>query len=289
MGGHGPGALAESTGLNDHDRLGPGEVSGRAHELAGVRDPFDVHQNASGVRVAPEVIDEVAEVDLDHRAHGNERGEPDVLVDGHVENGGAEGPALGEERHAPGLRDLGEERAVQMDPWPDDAEAVRADDTNPVLASNLEDLVLERLSRGSGLLEAGREDDDPLHSRLTALLDQLADRLRGSGNDREVDRFGDGAHVGVGLDAKDLRFVIVDEVGLALELTGREVRGDRKAHRPLGVAGPEDRDGLRLEHLVQVVRDHGFPPRFFTRLANRRSPRPGVVRSSRPDRPSAML
>jgi len=62
--GRGAGGLARTPGFHGDHRLVARRGSRRRHELAGAGDGLDVQQDRARARVAPEVIEQIAEVDI---------------------------------------------------------------------------------------------------------------------------------------------------------------------------------------------------------------------------------
>ena len=66
-------------GLDDHDRLDPRGGAGRRHELAGIVDRLDVEQDGPRAAVDGEIVEQIAEIDIDlvserdHRRKTNRR------------------------------------------------------------------------------------------------------------------------------------------------------------------------------------------------------------------------
>ena len=85
----------------------------RREERPGVADRLHVDDDALGVRVVAEVVDQVAPADVEHRPDRDERAEPDVLAQAPVEDRRAERPALAEEPDAAGPGHLAGERGVE--------------------------------------------------------------------------------------------------------------------------------------------------------------------------------
>jgi hypothetical protein len=107
--GVGSGSLGSSLGasrLDDDDRFGQRHFAGSGEERPGVADRFHVDDDALGVRIVSQIIDEVAPVHVQHRADRDEGTEADVLAQAPVEDGGAQRAALADEAHtaAPGDR-----------------------------------------------------------------------------------------------------------------------------------------------------------------------------------------
>ena len=70
--GGGLGGGLGAAGLDDDDRLGQGDLARRREERPGVADRFHVDDDALRVGIVAQEIDQVAPVDVEHRADGDE-------------------------------------------------------------------------------------------------------------------------------------------------------------------------------------------------------------------------
>ena len=77
-------------GLDHHHRLGPGRHAQRAHEAAGIMNVVQVQQDALGLVVVNEVIEDLAKIEVDAVTHRNDAGKADALGVGPVEHGSAQ-------------------------------------------------------------------------------------------------------------------------------------------------------------------------------------------------------
>ena len=127
MRGRRGGRFGKAAGFISDDGLGPGESPGRGHEPARIADRFDVEENGLGLFVLAQVVDQIGETDIDGVPDGDEMGEPQLLLDGPVQDGRAEGSRLGDESDLPGLGHGPGEAGVQLLPGHDDPQAVRPD------------------------------------------------------------------------------------------------------------------------------------------------------------------
>ena len=81
-------ACAGPAGLDDDDRLGQGDLARRRQEGPRVADRLHVDDDAVGVRVVAQVVDDVAPADVEHRAERHDRAEADALGRAPVQDGG---------------------------------------------------------------------------------------------------------------------------------------------------------------------------------------------------------
>ena len=128
------------------------------------------------LRVVAQVINQVAPVDIEHGADGDEGAEADVFAQAPVENGGAEGAALAEEADGAGLGDGAGEGGVEAGLRHHDAQAVGADEAHLALARFRDDLPLELDARGAGFFEAGGNDDGALDAGGDAFCESGRER-----------------------------------------------------------------------------------------------------------------
>ena len=253
------GRLGEPSGLVGDDGLCPGEGAGGRHELPGPVDGLDVEDDGLGLLVLAEVVDEIAEVDVEGVADGHEVGEADLLLQGPVEDRGAQGARLGNEGDVPFFgHGLGEAR-VELVAGRDDAQAVGPDDPHALgAAQGLPDLVLEGLALGPRLPESGRGDDDPEDARVAAFPDEAGDLAGRRADDGQVGRLRDILDVGDAGDPHDGLAHGADGVDDPAEAAADEIDEDLAADA-LGVGGDADEgDALGLEDLIERLNGHGF-------------------------------
>ncbi len=84
--GGGTSAGLVPAGLDHDDLLGPADAAGGAEELAHVADRLHVQDDAARGRVVGEVVDQVGEIDVEHRADADEAAEADVRLPRPVED-----------------------------------------------------------------------------------------------------------------------------------------------------------------------------------------------------------
>lgn len=84
-----------------------------ADEFLRIPDPLHIEHNALRIRVIAQEIDQVPEIDIDHRAEGCKEAEADMSMHGPVEDGAPQGPALGDEGDPPRFRTGFQKRGVE--------------------------------------------------------------------------------------------------------------------------------------------------------------------------------
>ena len=89
-----------ATALDDHDRLAAADAAGQPGEAARIAEGLDVEQRDRGSRVALPVLEEVVGRDVGAVADRGEGGDAEPAVGREVDQGEAEGAALGDEADA---------------------------------------------------------------------------------------------------------------------------------------------------------------------------------------------
>ena len=247
------GRLLGAAGLDDDDRLGQRHLARRRQEGPRVADRLHVDEDALGMRVVAEVVDQVAPADVEHRPDRDEGAEADVGPQAPVEDRGAEGPALAEEgdlaRPGHGVGD----RGVQAGHRAHHPEAVRADDPHPAAPRLVHDPALELLAFGPDLLESGRDDDGRPDPGLDTLADQVGHRRRGRGHDGQIDRVGHVPDAGMGFDPQHARPLRIDGEDGPAERAAEQVPHDRPADAAGLLGRPDDGDVLGREERLQAA------------------------------------
>src|SRR5215204_3544918 len=253
MGGRRLACGLRASGFDHYYRLGQGGLAGRREERAGVTDGLHVDDDALRVRVVAEVVDQISPAHVHHRAHADERREPDVLHKALVQDGREQSPALTQKSHVARAGDGAGESGVEARGWFHYAEAVGTDDPHPAPPGLLEDLALELCPLGPSLPETGRDNYGPLDTSLHTLADNLWHRRRRSDDERKVHpgrHFGDGR---VGLYAEYARPVRVHGEDRPAERAAHEVPHDRAPHAPGPLARPDHSHRLGTEDGVQLL------------------------------------
>jgi hypothetical protein len=185
-----PGGLAETAGLVSDDRLGAGEGPCGRHEPPGVTDRLDVENDRAGVRLAVEVVDEIAK-DIEQVADGNERRKADALLRRPVDDGVAEPSGLRNEGDVADQRPAHDGAGVQIGMWRDDTERIGADDPEAIeLGRDLPNCPLHQAAGLAHLAKPLREDHRARDAGLAARAHQVGHRLRGPADQGEIERVG---------------------------------------------------------------------------------------------------
>ena len=186
MGKRGLGAGLAASALQDQDGLGLRGAAGRAHELARVAEALHVEQDHMGLGVASEMIQQVADIDIQGVAQGHHVGESQPVGRGPVEGGRGHGAGLRDQGDGAGRRHRPGETRVDPRGWRQHAEAVRTDDAQEVRTRGVQDRLPPDNARFVVAFEAGADD----HRRAATAPPKLGDQPRhgrcGCGDDGQV-------------------------------------------------------------------------------------------------------
>jgi len=272
MGGGGLGGGGGAARLDDHDRLGDGYLAGGGEEGAGVADGLHIDHDRVGARVVAQVVDQVAPVDIQHRADGDEMAEADVFLQAPVQDGGAQRAALADEANATQAGHPGGEGGVQAADGTHHAQAVGADDAHPAAPRDLEDLLLQGRARRPGLLEAGGDDDRAGDAQVGAFLDQAGDGRRRGDDHGQIGLLRHGLDVRVGADAQHAVALGIDRVDRPAEGAADQVPEDGATDAADALAGANHgniaREEDRIQGLAATATINQIAGRVDYRLAN---------------------
>ena len=140
-----------STYLQCDYRLDAGGGTQAAHEASRVMQALDVEQDAVGFRVGNQVIEDVAEVQIRGDPHGYHCRKADVVLFGPVEDRSTKRTRLGYQCQIAGTGIVVAEGCVEAVIGADEAETVRAQETDTVAVGDLQDLVFKFPARGTDL------------------------------------------------------------------------------------------------------------------------------------------
>ncbi len=248
--------------LDQDNRLDARGGAQRAHEAARVADAFDVHQDAVGVGVGDEEIEDLAEVHVGGGAHRNDAGKSDIVAGGPVQDGGAQRAGLRDEGDVAGVRRALVEGGVQPDGGAHDAEAVGADQSDVVAVRGLHQLPLQRGAGRAGLAETGGDDDRRFHAVDAAVFEDAGHALRRGGDHHQLDRLADLGDGGIGALSLHHGMAGVDRIQRALEAALQHVLEHDLADRVGAVAGAENGHRFGCEQGIEIVLAHdiALPP-----------------------------
>ena len=190
------GALRVAAGLDDHDRLDARGGARRRHELASVVDRLDVKQDGAGAAVDGEIVEQIAEIDIDLIAERDHRGEADRSLRRPFDEAGRDGSGLRDQRKVAALRHARCKAGVELDGRDDDPEAIGADEPQPVAAGGALGSLGERART---VAKARRDDNRGRDASGARCCDEARHLPRRRGNDNNI------RYVGQVRDASDRR------------------------------------------------------------------------------------
>jgi hypothetical protein len=177
-------AVSGAAGL-DHDHgLGARRGARHRHELARRLDRFDVEQDRARVRIARQVIEQVAEIDVEALADRDHVRKTDPARLGPNEHGGHQGPRLRDESDVACKRVGVREGGVEAEARRRQADAVRPKQTQQVRLRGA-----QRRSLFVGA-ETSSQDDRCTCAAPADLLDDRGDARRRRADDGQVRRLG---------------------------------------------------------------------------------------------------
>jgi hypothetical protein len=261
VGGGGLGALGHAAGLDGQHRLVAGGGAGRRDELAGVADGLDVEQDGADVRMGAQIVDGVAEVDVEVVAQGDEMREADAARRGPVQHRRAQGAGLADEGHLAGLGRLVQETGVETQAGHQQADAVRPQQAHPIFARRLQ----HRLLCGAPVLhrdlpEAGGDDHGGEHPAGAQGIDDPGHRLGRHADHRHVRGDGQGLDRRIGQNAGNRLVGRVHRHDRPFESALEQISHQQRADRARAVRGADDRDRRRRKQTIQIPSAHDVPP-----------------------------
>ena len=145
VGARGGCALRVPAGLDDDDRFCPGRGAGRGHEFRGVLNGLDVEQDRSGRAVGREVVEQIAEIDVDLISERYDRGKTQSAPRGPLDQARGNRAGLRNQRKVARMRHVCGETCIQPGSRCLDAQAIRPKQAHAVQARRLQCLVGERV------------------------------------------------------------------------------------------------------------------------------------------------
>ena len=122
------GALRMPPGLDDHDRLDARGGARRRHELAGIVDRLDVEQDGPRAAIDGEIVEQIAEIDIDLVSERNHRRETDRAFRGPFDQARRDGSGLRDQGEVAALRHARGKAGIELHRRNENAEAVGADE-----------------------------------------------------------------------------------------------------------------------------------------------------------------
>ena len=106
--------LRRAPRFDDDDGLGQRHFARGREKRPGVADRLHIDDDAFGVRIVAEMVDQIPPAHIEHRAEGGKHAEADVFLQAPVQNRRAERAALADEGHAAGSRHVRREGGVEF-------------------------------------------------------------------------------------------------------------------------------------------------------------------------------
>jgi len=248
-----PRALRVPARLDHDDRLRARRGARRRHELAGVGDRLDVEQDRPGAAVGGEIVEAVAEIDVDHVAERHQPREADPAPRRPFEKPRLDRAGLGDQREIAGRRVPGREAGVELCRRRHHAEAVRADEAQAVLAR----LDPRRLGKRAGAVAepCGHDHGARDAPSAGARNDPRDGRCRRHDHDQIRDRrqILDPGDAWLAVDVAVFR---VDEQDRPGKSRLAQVTQHGVPERPLPWARADERNRAWVEDLVEAVGRH---------------------------------
>lgn len=258
MRGGGPGTFGMATGLDHDHRLDAGGGTRRAHELPGRGHRLDIEEDRAGLGVGGEMIEKIAEVDVDHVAERDHGGEADRARLGPVENRGGDRAGLDDEGEVAHIGEAAGEAGVEMDAGHLHADAVGTNDPEEMRLGGIQRRLAERLAGDiPALAKAGSDDNRGPRAAPAELGDQSGHGRRRRRDHGEIGRRRQAGDVGIGPDALDRAPAGIDREHRAAEAGPEQVLGEDGADRARTFAGPDQRDRGGAEQSAEVALRHG--------------------------------
>ena len=247
VGGGGERGRRRASRLDHDDRLLQRDRPRRGEERTRVADRLYIDEDALRMRVAGQVVDQIAEADVQHRAQRGKGREAHVRFQAPVEDGSEQRAALAQKGHVALVRHRTGKRGVEPRAGVHHPQAVGANHANPRFSRDGHDLPLQLGPLGADLLEAGGDDDDAADACGGTLAHHPRDGGRGRHHHREVHLLGKRRQVGIGPDAEDVVPLRVHRIDGAAERIGKQVPEHRAPDAACAVAGADHRHAAGLE------------------------------------------
>jgi len=184
------------------------------------------------------------------------------------------------------LRHTGiQESCVQPEPGTDKPDAVWTEKAHVRAVRGVEQLAMQPLAFRTSLHEARRQDDSISDALFATIRDDLRDRARRRGNDRQIDVAGHIEDRAVACHSTDFLVLWIDRNEAALEVSGGQIRPDLRPDTVFCIAGAEQGDGFRIEKSMKWTSVekglHGVEPLGGDRAVNGEAERPSSDRPAR--------
>ena len=215
-----------------------------------------------GRLIEGEIVEEIAEIDIDHVADRNHMREAEAARRRPVDGGGHQRPGLADECKPAGQRREMSEACVDAFCRRNDPQAIRAENAHEVRFRGRERLSPKLGTLGAATLaEAGGEDDGGAGAAGAERGDDLRKGWRRRGDDRKIRDQGKLFDRTVVDGRSDRLLMRVDRQDRAGESCPEKVLRSHRADGARLIAGADQGDRFRFEESVEIARGHddGFP------------------------------
>ena len=250
-------------GLEDDDRLFPGNLAHLFNEVPAVIDALDVGHDDLYGGVFAKVLDIVLNLDIGGTATAYIAVESDASLIPGGNDSATDVASLRDEAKGAISDYHGEHEGPQVCRSTPEAHAVGADEADFTSAGYIQDFILESLAFLTGLGEAGGDDTASPDSPGDAVLHDRGHSRGRDDKDGEIDRFRDIGDAGISLVAEDRISVVIDRIDLTDEAIEDAGEGRKPPLVPV-IGGTDNGDGCRVEQGLQFPDYGGFAHSFFS-------------------------
>jgi hypothetical protein len=171
--------------LDDDDGFYARGGASRREKLTSVGNRFDVKRDRIGSVIEREMIEAIAEVDVNLVAERNDAGKADPIVVGPFDERRDDRTRLRNDGEIARARGLGKEARVETRARRENADAIGSDDAQAAGAGDISQLFGQRTL---AMAKSGRDDDCRRRTDRASLFRDFDDPFRGNGDDDEIGR-----------------------------------------------------------------------------------------------------
>ncbi len=243
--------------LDQDHRLDARGSTDAAHETARIAYAFDIKQNALGFGVRNQVIENLAEINIERRTKGNDTGKTDIVGLRPIQNRRAERPGLRDEGQIADIRTTLVESSIKADIRSHDPQTIRPDQPHTIMLRGFQHLSFQYFTGFTGLTEAGGDDDGRPDLMLAALLDDIGDGRRRRRNHRQFDGLLNLRQRGTGFDSLNFLVLGINGIKRTLIATLQHILEHDLPDRICTITGTKHRYGFWREKRLEMVLAHG--------------------------------
>ena len=214
---------------------------------------FDIHQDRAGIAIDGEIIEQIAEIDVDGIPDGGHRGEADAVMCRPFDQSGRDRPRLRNQREAAGKRHPASEAGIEPHARHDQPEPIRPKDAQTMGAGRKARRLRER---SRAMAKPGADDDGSLHPLRTRRGDDARHLGGGCGDHQHVGGRGDRIEARHRLDAIDLGMARIDQMDRPRKAGIAQVAQCDAPERVLARAGADHRDRFRRHQRLETIGAH---------------------------------